>query len=548
MTLLLNWAAAFGQEKVLILPGKLPTAQMDIGPYTSFYEDPSGDTLPLSVIRRQQFRPFAEKRNERTTFSDQSVMVTWLRFTLRNAHPTDTLRLLHYTGVHGHVTLYETGRPIGHTGIFYMPKARPSPFALPLTIPPATTRTYIVRVFGYIWHPHQISSTLMTVSESITNHFGPKNDAEKLLLAAMSLLTGGLMFMSLYSLYSFIISRNWAYLFYTLYTGTSVLFSLHHMNYKFTLDLVFPHRVSDDIGPFHVALITAFYILFVVDILAVRANFPRTWRVLSGLLILLAAQEILAVVEWIYGYPLFASNSIYTYAMVPSGLATAILLATVIRSQSPIRIYLLIGILSLLGISFIPGSLGLYSHNISPIFASFFNDPFFWVIMGLAIEAFCFALARAYLSRLIAIQNRQIQVHYTQDLEIQLAQRTYEIEQQSRMMEQQHIRQLETEFEQKLADTEMTALRAQMNPHFIFNCLNSIKLYTLDNEADKASDYLTKFSRLIRLVLENSRSELVPLQNELEALQLYIELEAMRFKQKVQFTIQVSPGIDQRYV
>jgi LytS/YehU family sensor histidine kinase len=85
-------------------------------------------------------------------------------------------------------------------------------------------------------------------------------------------------------------------------------------------------------------------------------------------------------------------------------------------------------------------------------------------------------------------------------------------------------------------NTEMTTLRAQMNPHFIFNCLNSIKLYTLQHDADKASDYLTKFARLIRLVLENSRSERIPLQNELEALQLYIELEAMRFKQKVQFT------------
>lgn len=124
----------------------------------------------------------------------------------------------------------------------------------------------------------------------------------------------------------------------------------------------------------------------------------------------------------------------------------------------------------------------------------------------------------------------------------------YRNNQQNRKLEAQHLRQLETEFEQKLADTEMTTLRAQMNPHFIFNCLNSIKLYTLQNNADKASDYLTKFARLIRLVLENSRSERVTLQNELEALQLYIELEAMRFKQKVQFMIQVAPEIDQQYV
>lgn len=87
-----------------------------------------------------------------------------------------------------------------------------------------------------------------------------------------------------------------------------------------------------------------------------------------------------------------------------------------------------------------------------------------------------------------------------------------------------------------------------MNPHFIFNCLNSIKLYTLEHDAERASEYLTKFSRLIRLVLENSRSELVSLHNELEALQLYIELEAMRFKHKLQYSIQVAPEIDQRYV
>jgi LytS/YehU family sensor histidine kinase len=124
----------------------------------------------------------------------------------------------------------------------------------------------------------------------------------------------------------------------------------------------------------------------------------------------------------------------------------------------------------------------------------------------------------------------------------------YRTNRQNRRLEVQHLRQLETEFEQKLADTEMTTLRAQMNPHFIFNCLNSIKLYTLQHNADKASDYLTKFARLIRLVLENSRSERVTLQNELEALQLYIELEAMRFKQKVQFLIQVSPDIDQQFV
>ncbi|RAI77267.1 sensor histidine kinase [Spirosoma telluris] len=137
---------------------------------------------------------------------------------------------------------------------------------------------------------------------------------------------------------------------------------------------------------------------------------------------------------------------------------------------------------------------------------------------------------------------------YTQQLEAQLAQRTQEIQEQSRLLEEQHIRQLELGFEQKLAETEMTALRAQMNPHFIFNCLNSIKLYATENDAAKASDYLTKFSRLIRLVLENSRSERVTLQNELDALQLYLTMEAMRFKAKLNFRIDMAPAIDAEFI
>ncbi len=119
---------------------------------------------------------------------------------------------------------------------------------------------------------------------------------------------------------------------------------------------------------------------------------------------------------------------------------------------------------------------------------------------------------------------------------------------QAKQLEGQRIRELEQTFEYQQAETKMATLRAQMNPHFIFNCLNSIKFYATDNEAAKASQYLTKFSRLIRLVLENSRSERVTLSQELEALQLYLEMEAMRFKDKLSFQIEVPDHIDREFV
>ncbi|MDP4265103.1 MAG: histidine kinase, partial [Bacteroidota bacterium] len=82
---------------------------------------------------------------------------------------------------------------------------------------------------------------------------------------------------------------------------------------------------------------------------------------------------------------------------------------------------------------------------------------------------------------------------------------------------------------QKLAETEMVALRAQMNPHFVFNCMNIIDGLITDNRKAEAKDFLQKFSKLVRLVLENSQYQLVPLVQDLKALRLYTEMEAIRY-------------------
>lgn len=85
-----------------------------------------------------------------------------------------------------------------------------------------------------------------------------------------------------------------------------------------------------------------------------------------------------------------------------------------------------------------------------------------------------------------------------------------------------------TESNKRISESELKALRAQMNPHFMFNAINSIQNFVLKNDSRSAQKYLTKFARLIRSVLENSKHELVWLNKEVEALELYIELEALR--------------------
>lgn len=97
--------------------------------------------------------------------------------------------------------------------------------------------------------------------------------------------------------------------------------------------------------------------------------------------------------------------------------------------------------------------------------------------------------------------------------------------------------------QQKMAEAEMQALRAQMNPHFIFNCLNSINRYIVKSDQATASLYLTRFAKLIRLILDNSNNKSVTLANELEALNLYIQMESIRFEKQFTCSVEIQEGI-----
>lgn len=102
---------------------------------------------------------------------------------------------------------------------------------------------------------------------------------------------------------------------------------------------------------------------------------------------------------------------------------------------------------------------------------------------------------------------------------------------------------IKTQLNKQIAETEMRALRAQMNPHFIFNCLNSINRYIIKNDQKTASLYLTKFAKLIRLILDNSEQHMVSLSQELEALKLYIDIEALRFDHRFTYEIDIDEDV-----
>ncbi|MEO7046770.1 MAG: histidine kinase, partial [Ferruginibacter sp.] len=122
------------------------------------------------------------------------------------------------------------------------------------------------------------------------------------------------------------------------------------------------------------------------------------------------------------------------------------------------------------------------------------------------------------------LQKKQLQ----QELELQTAE----------------SKRLEADFTVRSMELEMLALRAQMNPHFIFNCLSSINRFILINNTEAASSYLTKFSRLIRMALQHSEKSMITLEKELEMLRYYLDLERLRFRNIFDYSITFINTID----
>lgn len=109
-------------------------------------------------------------------------------------------------------------------------------------------------------------------------------------------------------------------------------------------------------------------------------------------------------------------------------------------------------------------------------------------------------------------------------------------------------RNQENYLKQKTLEIEKNLLRTQMNPHFIFNAMNSIQSFIATNDSYSAERYLSKFAKLIRLILENSMHQTIVLSEEILSLQLYLDLEKVRFNSKFDFTIDIDDEVEDEMI
>ncbi|GAB3505865.1 sensor histidine kinase [Emticicia fontis] len=248
----------------------------------------------------------------------------------------------------------------------------------------------------------------------------------------------------------------------------------------------------------------AVYLLFITELLDIRKTHPHLFKFLC-----LVAKVFVVYSLLIFVWLLLTNDSglqiwIFNNSRIPIFLLYTGILVYIARNvRSSMLKYLMIGngLLIVFGlIAWLKGGVFNQQH-----WYGVFNH-LFTLALGILLEIIVFALAIA-----------------------------------KKIEEERNIK---NQLEQKTMQVEMMALRSQMNPHFLFNSLNSIRYMVMVNDNENASDYLSKFSKLLRMILNHSEKNVIRLSEELIALRLYLDIEKRRFGDNFSYAFMIDEQIE----
>lgn len=351
-------------------------------------------------------------------------------------------------------------------------------------------------------------------------------------------------------------NRDKTYLYYGLYLFCGLYYLLQKIGGQGPFFFIFPdnaiirHLLND---PFQ-WLIYIFYNMFVIYFLEIKRHSMRLYKFLKVLNVVYFMYMLLHLTFMLITFDKVTEGYLFVGSrLIVIVIAIWIILEVLRKIRTPLAIYIVIGSLSFL--LFTVTSM-LYSLHVS-----WLPDTDLYAInfmqIGIMVEVLCFSLGlgkrirladreseklhKAYIDQLI--RNEEIIQLTNKKLSVEVDQRASEVMYKTKELEHEREEKIKAKYEKQLTESEMSALRLQMNPHFIFNSLNAIRYYILKEDPEKASDYITAFSKLLRMILQHSKQKSVKLSEELEALKLYVDFERQRFENKFEFTITISEEV-----
>lgn len=331
---------------------------------------------------------------------------------------------------------------------------------------------------------------------------------------------GAIIFIFLFVFFLFYFNPHPIYFYYALYLFSVLLFALPSLKNTSILEDVFflntkffyyLHEPTLFIFPL-------FYGVFILKLFEINpTNYPKIYRFIITTNTILFIYIIFLLID-IHFFDFAFREILYSTSRFYVQIVSLVLLFLLFYIESPYKkliitgnlIFITLGIMAFIMDDILSIKLTLQGYRV---------NYFVLLKIGILSEILFFGMALGKRMYIIEKNKEHYFKHY---------------------IEQEEIK---NKLQERINHLKIESLSAQFNPHFIFNCLNSIQYLILSNETEKASNFVTKFSNLIRKILDTIRSETISLQNELNLCKLYLEIEKERLNHIFVFSITISDDV-----
>lgn len=351
---------------------------------------------------------------------------------------------------------------------------------------------------------------------------------------------GVLFVLSVYHFLLYFQHKDKAYLYYSIYTALIFIGHLYNSKNGFISILIEPfHKALFSIDIYLTWVYNMLYFIFAFTFLDLKSYSIKWYNFIFKAIYLLCFICILfGFIHVFTGKHTFAGINGHFFFMGYLTILGIISFIPLFKINSPLKYYIIIGSILLFGSSVVANIIHHLNLNSE---GSQINYSIFYI--GVILENILFSLALGHKQKLILNEKKAsqekliVQLQENEKLQLKIQEK---LEQDLALLSKQaEIEKLEaskSKSDKELSELKMASLRSQMNPHFIFNSLNSIKLYIINNEKENAVYYLNKFSKLIRKILTTTREKEISLAEEIETMELYTNIENIRFNNEIDFS------------
>ncbi len=358
---------------------------------------------------------------------------------------------------------------------------------------------------------------------------------------------GALFILTVFHFLLYFQHKDKLYLLYSGYTFFIIFSQLHHLNEGFLYQLFLPIKQVVSYPTIATKIYFILYVFFTFKFLNIKSELPKWYKWSKQFMYIIILYCTLVFIVYLIKMDVTILYDGYMLFTIPMTIFGIILYIPFFKVKSPLKYYIIIGSFILLISSLI--SL-VYYLNLQNTNQSI--EPSYSILyIGFLLENVLFSLGLGHKQKLVLEERDQSKDKLIQQLKENEKLRDKIQEQLERdvkslneQAEIERLKNLEIEYDKELAELKVSSLRSQMNPHFIFNSLNSIKRYIIDNEKENAVFYLNKFSKLIRKILASTENRESSLEEELETLKLYVNIENLRFNNTIDFKMDCDPSLN----